>query len=263
MGVVRRVLVLLVAALALVSCKVDTTVDVVVRPDGSGTITLTAVADADVVTQTPGLADDLRFDDAIAAGWTVEGPTPTEVGGLSVILRHDFATVEEATAVLQSLNGPDGPLHDISIARTVTPDDITTTLSGTIRVANGLDAFADPDVLAAIGGSPYANDLATANLRPADVVTFTFTADLPGTPTTPASGSTGEPTLTWSVPLDGTTADLATTTVLAQGAQSSGWSTVATIALVALIAWCVLAIGFIAFVAKARRDRARRHAPSH
>ncbi len=263
MGVVRRVLVLLVAAFALASCKVDTSVEVAVQPDGSGTITLTAVADAEVVTQAPGLADDLRFDDAIAAGWTVEGPTETAVGGLSVIVRHDFLTVEEATALLQSLNGPDGPLHDIAIGRTVTPDDITTTISGTIRVANGLDAFADPDVLSAIGGSPYANDLAAANLRPADVVTFTFTADLPGNPTTPATGSAGESALTWSVPLDGTTADLATTSVLAQGAQSSAWSTVATIALIALVAWLVVAVGFISFVAKARRDRAQRHTPSH
>ena len=70
----------------------------------------------------------------------------------------------------------------MAIARTVTDDAITTTLTGNIRVANGLDAFADPDVLAAIGGSPYANDLAAANLRPGDVVTFTFTADLPGDP---------------------------------------------------------------------------------
>ena len=50
------------------------------------------------------------------------------------------------------------------------------TLAGSIRVANGLDAFADPDVLAAIGGSPYADQLAALNLRPADVV---VTLDLP------------------------------------------------------------------------------------
>jgi hypothetical protein len=216
------------------------------------------VADADLVTQAPGLAEDLRFDDAVAAGWQVEGPTATDLGGLTVTVRHDFATVQEATALLQSLNGPDGPLHDVVIGRTVTPDEITTTLSGNIRVANGLDAFADPDVLASIGGSPYANDLAAANLRPSDVVTFTLSADLPGSAVTPASGTTDEPAQTWTVPLDGTTADLATTSVLAQGSESSIWGTVANVALFALVAWCVLAVAFIAFVAKARRDRARR-----
>jgi hypothetical protein len=255
----RRALALLLAACALAACKVDATVDVAVKPDGSGTITLSATADAELVQQTPGLAEDLRFDDVTAAGWTVDGPTATDDGGLKVVVSHPFATVQEATALLQSLNGPDGPLHDVAIGRTVTDEAITTTLIGNIRVANGLDAFADPDVLAAIGGSPYADNLATANLRPSDVMTFTFTADLPGDAVTPSSGSTSTPTLTWSVPLDGTTADLATTSVLAQGSTGgSVWGTVANIALILLVAWLVLAIGFIAFVAKARRDRARR-----
>ena len=273
---VRRVLLVLVAALALAACKVDTSVDVVVQPDGSGTITLTAVADAELVSKAPGLAEDLRFDDVEAAGWTVEGPTVTDDGGLQVVVSHPFATVQEATALLQSLNGPDGPLHDVVIGRTVTDDDITTTLSGSIRVSNGLDAFADPDVLAAIGGSPYADDLAAANLRPSDVLTFTFTADLPGDPvvdpsstvaTTSPEATTDDAAPTrdddlhvWSVPLDGTNADLATTSVLAQGSGGGVWGTVATVALVALIAWLVFAAGFILLVAKARRDRARRRA---
>ncbi len=276
MNSVRRVLLVLVAALALAACKVDTSVDVVVQPDGSGTITLTAVADAELVAKAPGLAEDLRFDDVEAAGWAVDGPTATDDGGLQVVVSHPFATVQEATALLQSLNGPDGPLHDVVLGRTVTDDDITTTLSGSIRVSNGLDAFADPDVLAAIGGSPYADDLAAANLRPADVLTFTFTADLPGDPvvgpsstvaTTSPEATTDDTAPTrdddlhvWSVPLDGTTADLATTSVLAQGGGGGVWGTVATVALVALIAGLVFAAGFILLVAKARRDRARRRA---
>ena len=279
MNAVRRALLVLVAALALAACKVDTTVDVVVQPDGSGTITLTAVADADLVTQAPGLAEDLRFDDVEAAGWTVDGPTPTDDGGLQVAVSHAFATVQEANALLQSLNGPDGPLHDVVLGRTVTDDAITTTLAGSIRVSNGLDAFADPDVLAAIGGTPYADDLAAANLRPADVMTFTFTADLPGDVVTDASSTVAntetdvttngtestEPVRddgvqVWRVPLDGTTADLATTSVLAQGGGGGIWGTVATVALVALVAWLLFAVGFIVMVAKARRDRARRRA---
>jgi hypothetical protein len=153
----------------------------------------------------------------------------------------------------------------VAIGRTVTDDDITTTLTGNIRVANGLDAFADPEVLAAIGGSPYANDLAAANLRPSDVVTFTLTADLPGEPVTVATGSVANSSgatddtaaLVWSVPLDGTTADLTTTSVLAQGSGGGIWGAIATIALIALVTWVVLALSFITFVVVARRHRAR------
>lgn len=256
----RRLLALVVAALALTACKVDTTVDVTVKADGTGVITLTAVADADVLAQAPGLAEDLRFDDAIAAGWVLTPPAATETGGLEVVLTHEFATVEEATALLQSINGVGGPLHDVVLTRAVTDDDITTSLAGTLRVDGGIDAFADPDVLSAIGGSPYADNIAATGLRPTDVVTFTFNADLPGEPTTPATGTAdGEQTLTWSVPLDGTPAELTSVSVIAQGTPSSVWGTVATIALVALVAWCVLAVAFIAFVARARKRRAHHH----
>jgi len=259
----RRAFALLLVALALTACKVDTTVHVQVNADGTGSITLTAVADAEVVAQAPGLAEDLRFDDAIAAGWALTAPAATDTGGLQVVLTHEFATVEEATALLQSINGPGGPLHDIALTRAVTDDDITTGLAGTLRVDGGIDAFADPDVLAAIGGSPYADDIAATNLRPTDVVTFTFSLELPGEAMTPAGGTpaTADAALAWSVPLDGTSADLATTTVLAQGQPSSVWGTVARIALVALVAWCAWLLAFIAFVARARTQRARRRQP--
>ena len=265
MVTMRRLLALLVAALALTACKIDATVAVVVEPDGSGTIALTIVADADVVTQAPGLAEDLRFDDAIAAGWELEGPTATEAGGLTVTLTHSFATVEEATVLLQSVNGSGGPLHDAVLSRIVEGDTVTTSLTGNIRVEGGMDAFADPDVLAAIGGSPYADDIAATGQRPADVVTFTMTADLPGSVTaaTPGSAAATDGPFTWTVPLDGTTADIATTTVYTGSTDDGGdgiWGTIATVALVALIIWCVLAVAFIAFVAKARRAKAQRRA---
>jgi len=256
----RRVLALLLVALTLTSCKIDANVDIQVNPDGTGTITLVVVADADVVTQAPGLADDLRFDDAVAAGWSVDGPTATEVGGLTVTLTHEFISVEEASALLQSMNGPGGPLHDVVLARAVADDVVTTSLTGSIRVEGGMDAFADPDVLAAIGGSPYADNIAATGLRPADVVTFTFSADLPGASTAPTGTADAEAPLTWAVPLDGTTADLAATAVFTQGddSGSSVWGTIATVALVALVVWCVLAIAFIAFVARARKRRTQR-----
>lgn len=261
LGRLRPLIIAALAAVLLSACRVDAVVNVAVRPDGSGTITLTASADPDLVAQTPGLAEDLRFDDAVAAGWVVDGPTTTEAGGLTVSLSHPFSSVEEATALLQSVNGPDGPLHDVVLARTVTDDDVTTSMAGSLRVSNGLDAFADPEVLAAIGGSPYADDLQQAGLRPTDVVTFTFTADLPGKATTVATvaGSQNGAALTWTMPLDGTAIDIATTSVLSRGGGGI-WNAISTVALVALLAWCVLAAGFIAFVAKARRDRARRRA---
>lgn len=256
----RRALLLIVAAFTLTACKVDASVLVTMEPDGSGSITLTVSADKELVTQAPGLAADLRFDDATAAGWQVTGPTDTADGGLQVVLLHTFATAEEATALLKSLNGSAGPLHDVAITRTVTSKEITSALTGALKVDGGLDAFADADVLAAIGGSPYATTLANAKLTANDVVTFSLTADLPGkitkagTGTKPDAGSG----LAWSVPLDGSTADLSSVFVQAQGQPSSGWGLIAKLALGLLIVWVIAAVGFIAFVAKARRRKALR-----
>lgn len=252
----RRLVAVAIASLTLAACRVDAVVNTVVNTDGTGFISLTASADADVVAQAPGLADDLRFDDAIAAGWVVEGPSATAGGGLTVTLRHNFTTVEQATALLGSLNGPDGPLHAVAVQRTVTDDAVTTGLVGSLSVANGLDAFADPDLVAAIGGSPYADRLASTGLGPNDVVTFTFTASLPGsartTASTIAAADSVQPALTWTMPLDGSSVDLTTSSVLS---RTNIWNTVSKVALGALVLWCLAAIGFIVFVARARKQR--------
>lgn len=246
----RRTALAVCGLLALAGCKIDVTVHVEVDDDGSGTVTLTAIADAAVVERAPGLAEDLQFDDAVAAGWTVEGPTATSDGGLQVELAHDFATVAEATALLQSINGVAGPLHDISITRTESEAQITTFLTGTLRVDGDLQAFTDSELLAAIGGSPYADIVREEGLAPQDAISFTLIADLPG------EKIAGDSATQWSAPTDGTTLAIAATTAVARGG-STLWSTVSTVALIALVAWCLVAIAFILFVAKARRRRSR------
>ena len=258
-GGMQRALLLIAAALTLTACKVDASVDIAMKPDGTGSITLTVTADQQVVQQASGLADDLRFDDAKAAGWQITGPTNTSDGGLQVVLVHDFATAEEATALLRSLNGSGGPMHDVAITRSVTDKEITTALTGVLRVDGGLDAFADADVLKAIGGTPYADNITAAGVGPNDVVTFTITAALPGSPTNAGAGTAATAGgLQWGAPMDGASVDLSSVFVQAQGRPSSGWGLVATISMALLIIWCVLAIGFIAFVARARRQRAMR-----
>ena len=105
------------------------------------------------------------------------------------MLTHEFATAEEATALLRSLNGANGPLHEVSITHDVTDDEITTALTGVLRVDGGLDAFADPDVLAAIGGTPYLDDIAAAGTDPNNVVTETLVQMIAGAPGGKAQGA--------------------------------------------------------------------------
>jgi hypothetical protein len=250
---------LVLVAVALSACRVDTAVDVVMEENGSGVITVSAVADAELVARAPGLADDLRFDDLLAAGWVLEGPATTADGGLSVVLRHTFSSPEQATALLASLNGTDGPLEAAALARTPAERQIDYALSGGARIENGLASFADPDLLASVGATPYADSIAAAGLAPDQVLGLTFSINMPGTVT----GTTGaidpeggEGRVRWTIPLDGSPLDLTTRSTVSLE-RSSTWRVLATVALVVLIAWVVASLVLIALVARARRRRIR------
>jgi hypothetical protein len=250
----RRVFIV-IAVMLLSACQVDTTIHISMHSDGSGDITLTAVADADVVEQAPGLAEDLRFTDAEAAGWTVTGPTEASSGGLQVDLTHEFANPEEATALLQSINGSGGPLHNVVLGRTITDVGTKLTMVGSLRI-DGLAAFADPDVLAAIGATPYAEEVAAAGQGPTQAVVVTVRASLPGKINS-ATGTVEEGAVSWVVPLDGSQLDLATSAVDDHGTAKI-WGIASNVALIILIAWCAIAVAFIVWVSKQRKRRAYR-----
>jgi hypothetical protein len=253
----RRALIV-IAVMLLAACRVDTTVDISMRPDGSGRITVTAVADAEVVSKAPGLAEDLRFDDAKSAGWTVTGPASTSDGGLQAVLTHEFANPEEATALLQSINGSGGPLHSVVLSRRIGQSGTTIDLVGSLRI-DGLAAFADPDVLAAIGATPYAEQVAAAGQGPTQAVVVTVRASLPGKITS-ATGTVQDGRVSWVVPLDGSQLDLSTSALDDHGTARI-WGIASTVALIALVAWCVVAALFIVWVARQRQRRAQRRHP--
>ena len=178
----RLLKMLSVAALVavLAGCHVSVDIDVQMTDDGSGTITITVVADKAVVDKAPGLVGDLRLDDVRAAGWAVEGPTATPDGGLQVVLSQPFSTPAQANAILANVNSPAGPLVGITFGRVRGDDATTFTINGTLQITGGLDAFTDADLLAVVGATPYANQLAAASIAPTDAATITFTAGLPG-----------------------------------------------------------------------------------
>jgi hypothetical protein len=249
----RRILAVVVCALVVAGCRVDVTVDLEIGADGSGELVVTATADAEVVEQAAGLAEDLRFDDATAAGWTVEGPTPTEDGGLAVTLRHPVASADEATNLLASL-GP--PFSDVRLERTTVEDETTVSLSGQLTLPNGFDSFADSELLATAGRSPYADEL--AGRTPAESISVGFRADLPGD-VEETTGERHDGALEWEAPLDGTSVDLTTRTVQRPASGGSWARPVSVAALVLLLAWIAAVVAFVVSVVRVRRRRRARH----
>jgi hypothetical protein len=251
--VIRRAALALVLLGVLAACRVDVTVDLTISDDGTGELAVTAVADGDVVEQAPGLAEDLRFDDAVDAGWRVEGPT-TDDGGLTVTLTHPVTSAEEATNLLASL-GP--PFAEMRLERTTSADgeDTTVVLSGQLTLPDGFDSFADSELVAAVGGSPFADDLAAAGATPAGSMSAVFRARLPGE-VEETNAREDDGALVWEAPLDGTASAVNARAV--QRPSSGGWADVVSmIALVLLVLWIVASAAFIVSVARARSRRAR------
>ncbi len=112
-----------VVALALLcsACAVDATVTVKVREDGSGTVRVDVVADAEAVQNAEvgggKLEDRVRLSDLPAAGWTVGPWERGEDGSASITLSKPFTSVDEVPGILRELNGSDGPLRDVAFSR--------------------------------------------------------------------------------------------------------------------------------------------------
>lgn len=238
----------------LSACRLDVDVAVEMQPDGTGSVTVTAVADAELMAQVPDLVDDLRLDDAIANGWVVEGPTLESDGGATITLTHPFASDTELANVLNSI-GP--PLNNVGIARTVGVDQTTNAIDATLGLPDGLASFADSDLVTAVGGVPFSLDTAAS---PSEVMSFDLRVDLPGELQRAETGNdVGDGVIEWRAALDGTSTQVRLETVQRIDDGGNSWAgPVSKVAFVLFVAWCVVAVAFIAFVAIARRRRGKR-----
>jgi hypothetical protein len=253
-----RLAFVVLGVLALAGCQLDVTAEVVIEADGTGTITVTAEADAELVEQVPTIADDLVLDDIVEAGWAVDGPNPTEEGGLLLTLTHDFEGDKEATNLLASL-GP--PYNDPVIGRGQNGDTANNTARVNLGLPNGFASFADDELISAVGNVPFEEQFAQSGVDPATAMTAVFRLTIPGEI---VEGETnGEPLddgrLQWTAPLDGSILEAAARTEQAPSEGGVWARPVSNVALIALIAWVGFMTFFITYVATARFRRSRRY----
>ena len=252
---------MLCAALVLTSCRVDQSVSLRVKPNGTGDVTVVVTADKDVVAKAPNLATDLRTDDLVTAGWKVSKPTATKSGGLSVTLVHSFRNPAEANVVLSQVSGSKGPLHEMIVARTGKDTNSTWTLAGHLEVTGGMEAFIDDAGLQLLGSAPYLADIEDAGLDLGDAVGITFSAQLPGT-VDATTGIQGDKGITWNIPMDGSKVDVATSTTNVDVASSI--SRVAKVLLLALLVlWIAGTLILLLLVANARQRRSNKASPRY
>jgi len=254
-----RLLVVVATLVLLAGCHLDLAVQVDVRADGSGTVTVTATADADLLSKAPGAVADLRFDDARAAGWTVDGPTKTAGGGARVVLSKPFSSPEEATQVLAEINGSRGPLRGLTVTQAREFAKVTTAVHGGVRVDGGVAAFADDALVKLSGRVPLAQQVAASGVPLDRAATVTLTVTGPGSVRATNGAPVGVGSATWKPSLaDGRSAPVQVTFVREDRAATQArsiergttWGLVAWGVIFALI---VLAVALVA----ARRRRGR------
>lgn len=257
---IRRVLALCICVAALAGCRVDLSVDMVVGPDGTGTITFVATADAEVVAAVPTLADELATDDIVAAGWTIDGPTELPDGGLTITLSHDFATDAEATNLLNSL-GP--PFNQMAMTRNTSGEDTTTRLTGLLGLPDGFESFADEELVAAVGSIPFSEQIAASGASPESSIGAVLRAQLPGQiDADETNGSRlNDNRLEWRIPTDGTILDWRAVSVQSP-ADDRWWARpLSVVTLIALVAWVAFMTLFIGYVIWTRWRRTHRRPP--
>jgi hypothetical protein len=167
-----------VAVLVLAGCRVDATTTVEVAEDGSGTVTVEVVLDQEAAARVPDLAEQLRIRDLRRTGWTVEGPTEAEGGGVSVTATKEFFEPEQLGEVLAEIGGLTGDLTRERSFGTTTYD-----FEGTLDLSRGLRTFSDRQLTRLLDGFPIGQDQAQLEaelgspLR--ELSSFTFDLSLP------------------------------------------------------------------------------------
>jgi len=130
---------------------------------------------------------------------------------------------------------------------------------------DGFAAFADDDLVTAVGSVPFADEIAASGATPESSMRVTIGASLPGeiVPEETNGTTLDDGTLEWIVPLDGSIAEWRAQSLQAP-ANNAWWARPLSItALVVLVAWVVFMIFFIGYVAWARSRRSRRYRQSH
>ena len=210
------------ALAGLTGCRVDTTVSVVDRGSGHGTVTVTVVLDRqalDALGGETGLARQLSVGDLRSAGWQVTGPVRTSGGlggsasgagsggGASVTVSHGFSSKSDAERLLAELAGSGSAANRpfrLSIVSQRGFLHVHDTLVGKVDLTCGLSCFGDQGLQSALGNP---NGVATAPLlnqsgeRPDQLFGFTLSAHMPGKLQSANAPTRNHSLLTWTTPL--------------------------------------------------------------
>ena len=191
-----RVLVHLMALAAFVlvlsACQVGSTVSVEVAGDGSGVVGVEVLLDAEATVAVGNLERQLRYDDLVEAGWSVDRPVRTEDGGTLVTAAKSFEVPNQLGPLLDEILGPT-VFNQVELVRRRSFATTVWQIAGTIDVSSGLELFTDPELRETLSGLPLGrteDEIASlvgceTPCDPAEAFTMELVVALPGETDTP------------------------------------------------------------------------------
>jgi hypothetical protein len=195
-----RVLGVVLLVLLGTGCRLDVAVGVDANADGSGRVRVEVAADGELVKAAG--TDVALVDDLKQAGWAVDGPTSTPGGGATLVATKSFSDPAGAPRAFAELGGP---FRELTLSRKHSLLRTTTSFRGTVDFTQGIDAFGDPGVGAALGGPDLGIDtkqIEAAVNGPVDkAFGLAVAARLPGAITSSNAPSTAGNGASWKLKL--------------------------------------------------------------
>lgn len=242
-------MVLALSLLVATACEIDVGVAVEVVEDGSGEVEVAVKLDPDAARGVSDLAAQLRVDDLVAAGWSVEGPTAEQDGSMVVTATKAFAVLDDADDVLEEVSGAEGPLQGFELRREQSFFTTTYRFDGEVDFSDGIEGFSDEGLRQRLEGSGFG--LGTAEVERltgapvGETFHFEIRTRLPGALVEGPAGGTGGDAAVWRPEVGERTMLVASSRLLHTGRLA--WLVVAGLAGLALLVVVVV-----------RRWRARR-----
>jgi hypothetical protein len=198
---------LAVLVVVLAGCRTTARVGVDVRPDGSGTVTVSVVLDAQAAAQLGDPSRTVPLGDLATAGWKVAAAAK-DGDGLCFSGTRAFTSPRQLPAVLAEVGGTDGVFRDVRLA--VDDGTFGTSYSFRARVVLSGDPsqFSDADLTKTVGGFALGRtpeELTASGATAPGAATLVVSVELPGdAPET--NGTVRGGRAEWSFPVSGGTA---------------------------------------------------------
>ena len=262
---VRSVVIGMIFVVLAAGCRVDTTVDIAVGEDGSGTVTVTIVADAEAVSLLVEDPTDLRFEDLEQAGWQLLGPTSGD-GGITIVAAKPFLSAEELPGILDEIAGSGVIFSDVTLFQDhhfaligLSPASTDYDFNGTVDPSPDLELLGDEFLAGELDNLPLGRSLLRIETDSGtsfeQSLSLTVTVQLPSGASS-ESGDVADDTTTWNFSYGERPSDIDARASV-DDILPRVWATVALVALVLLALIALSAVGSYA-LAKLRVPKGRR-----